>query len=321
MFVDQVKIQVEAGKGGDGCVSFRREKFVPKGGPDGGNGGKGGDVILKVDPNLRTLLDFRYRRIFRAKKGRPGEGRNRAGAAGEDLIIRVPPGTIIYDDVLNEQIVDLIDANQEYVIAKGGRGGRGNATFATSTNQTPRQFTPGKLGEECFLRLELKIIADVGLVGFPNAGKSTLLARVSKATPKIASYPFTTLAPNLGLVEVDEYQSFVMADIPGLLEGAHEGKGLGLQFLRHIERTRLLLFMIECINESIEKEFTILENELRSHDEKLLKKPILLALTKSDLATEDTHLSVKIKNIPVFKISSVTGEGIKELLREIYKRL
>lgn len=321
MFVDQVKIQVEAGKGGDGCVSFRREKFVPKGGPDGGNGGKGGDVILKVDPNLRTLLDFRYRRVFRAKKGRPGEGRNRAGAAGEDLIIRVPPGTIIYDDVLNEQIVDLIDANQEYVIAKGGRGGRGNATFATSTNQTPRQFTPGKLGEERFLRLELKIIADVGLVGFPNAGKSTLLARVSKATPKIASYPFTTLVPNLGLVEVDEYQSFVMADIPGLLEGAHEGKGLGLQFLRHIERTRLLLFMIECINESIEKEFTILENELRSHDEKLLKKPILLALTKSDLATEDTHLSVKIKNIPVFKISSVTGEGIKELLREIYKRL
>jgi len=321
MFVDQVKIQVLAGKGGDGCVSFRREKFIPKGGPDGGNGGNGGNVILKVDSNLRTLLDFRYRRKFKAQNGKHGQGSNCTGARGENLTIKVPPGTIIYDDSQNEIFADLITNGQELIIANGGRGGRGNATFASSTNQTPRQFTPGKPGEEFFIRLELKLIADVGLVGFPNAGKSTLLARVSKAKPKIANYPFTTLEPNLGIVQVRELHSFIMADIPGLLEGAHSGKGLGLQFLRHIERTRILLFLIECTSESIEEDFNILRNELQSYNEELLKKPILIAITKTDLLEPSTKTDFEIDNIPVYSISAVTGDGIGALLKDIYNKL
>lgn len=321
MFVDQVNIQVIAGKGGDGCVSFRREKYIPKGGPDGGNGGDGGSVILMVDSNLRTLLDFRYRRKFNAQNGRPGQGGNRTGAKGGDLFIKVPPGTIVYDNSDNEILADMVTDGQKFTVANGGRGGRGNATFASSTNQTPRQYTPGKVGEELFLRLELKLIADVGLVGFPNAGKSTLLARVSKAKPKIADYPFTTLEPNLGLVQVRELHSFVMADIPGLLEGAHYGKGLGLQFLRHIERTRILLFLIECTSKSVENDFHVLREELRSYNEELLEKPILIALTKNDLIQSSKNVDLKIDNIPVSFISSVTGEGIKMLLKNIYDKL
>ena len=321
MFIDQVHVQVLAGKGGDGCVSFRREKFIPKGGPDGGNGGNGGNIILRVDSNLRTLLDFRYKRIFKAPNGKHGQGSNRTGGKGDDLIIKVPPGTIVYDEKQNEIVADLVENGQEFVVAYGGRGGRGNATFASSTNQTPRQFTPGKPGEDFFLRLELKLIADVGLVGFPNAGKSTLLARVSKAKPKIADYPFTTLEPNLGIVQVRELHSFVMADIPGLLEGAHSGKGLGLQFLRHIERTRILLFLIECTSETIEDDFDILRNELQSYNEELLNKPILIALTKKDLLDPTKKNDFKIDQYPVFSFSAVTGEGIDLLLKDIYKRL
>jgi GTPase len=321
MFIDQVHIQVLAGKGGDGCVSFRREKFIPKGGPDGGNGGNGGSVVLRVDSNLRTLLDFRYKRIFKAQNGKHGQGSNRTGARGDDLIIKVPPGTIVYDESQNEIFADLVKNKQEFMIANGGRGGRGNATFASSTNQTPRQFTPGKPGEEFSLRLELKLIADVGLVGFPNAGKSTLLARVSKAKPKIANYPFTTLAPNLGIVQVRELHSFVMADIPGLLEGAHSGKGLGLQFLRHIERTRILLFLIECTSETIEEDFNVLRNELQSYNEELLNKPILIALTKKDLLDPSKKIDFKIDQHHVFSFSAVTGEGVELLLKDIYNRL
>ncbi len=321
MFVDQIKILIAAGTGGDGCVSFRREKFVPKGGPDGGNGGKGGDVIFIVDSNLRTLLDFRYKKRFSADNGNRGEGSRRAGASGKDLIIRVLQGTIVFDDKKNEILADLVSDDQKYTIAVGGRGGRGNATFATSTNQAPRRANPGLPGEECSLRLELKIIADVGLVGFPNAGKSTLLSRVSAATPKIADYPFTTLEPNLGLVKIGEYQSFMMADIPGLLEGAHQGKGLGLQFLRHIERTRLLLFLIESTSNNIQEDFRILKNELNSYSEELLKKPLVLAITKVDLETGKSIKKLKLKGIPVFFISAVTGEGVKTLLYEVYKQI
>lgn len=321
MFVDQVKIHVTAGRGGDGCVSFRREKYVPKGGPDGGNGGDGGSVILKVDGNMRTLLDFRYKKRFQAANGRPGEGGNRSGARGEDLIIGVPPGTLVYDQSSGALLADLVQKGQMISIAKGGRGGRGNASFATATNQTPRQFTPGHPGEERFLRLELKLLADVGLVGLPNAGKSTLLARVSQARPKIAAYPFTTLAPNLGLVPVKEYQSFVMADIPGLLEGAHSGKGLGLQFLRHIERTRLLLFLLEATSDSVQRDFQILREELKTYDETLAEKPFLVALTKCDLIPKPKFQNLSRFGEPPFLISSVTGEGIEELLQEIFRRL
>jgi len=319
MFVDQVKIRVKAGSGGSGCVSFRREKFIPKGGPDGGNGGKGGDVILQVDPNLRTLLDIRYKKKFKAQNGRPGEGGNRTGAQGQDLTIRVPPGTIIYDDSNDEVIVDLVSNNQSFVVSKGGRGGRGNASFATSTNQTPRQAMSGQPGEESSLRFELKIVADVGLVGFPNAGKSTLLARLSKARPKIADYPFTTLEPNLGFVQVADYQSFILADIPGLLEGAHAGKGLGLQFLRHIERTKLLLFLIDCTSDSIEEDFNILRNELKLYNNTLLNKPFLIALSKIDLIEEKSNII--FENDKYFSMSAVTGEGLQTLINEIYSQL
>ncbi len=321
MFVDQVKIYVKAGDGGNGCVSFRREKYVPKGGPDGGNGGDGGDIVLAVEPNLRTLLDFRYHLNFRAPRGGHGEGSNRTGARGQDLIIQVPAGTVVVNDQTAEIIADLVVADQSIVVAKGGRGGRGNATFVSSTNQVPHRADPGQPGEERYLRLELKIIADVGLVGFPNVGKSTLLARVSKAKPKIADYPFTTLEPNLGLVQVSDYQSFVMADIPGLIEGAHQGKGLGLQFLRHIERTRLLLFMIEATTASVADNLGILQNELSSYGVEMLNKPALLAITKMDLATADTQFGESIQGLPVFPISAVSGAGIQSLLVAIINQL
>ncbi|HHM23807.1 MAG TPA: GTPase ObgE, partial [Bacteroidetes bacterium] len=281
----------------------------------------GGNVVLKVDPHLRTLLDFHYKQHFRAQRGRHGEGGKRTGARGADLVIRVPPGTQVYDDETGELLADLVEPGQEVVVARGGRGGRGNAAFATATNQTPRYAEPGTKGEERWIRLELKVIADVGLVGFPNAGKSTLLSRVSAAHPKIADYPFTTLQPNLGLVRVDDTRSFIMADIPGLIEGAHKGKGLGHQFLRHIERTRVLLYLIEATSADVRKDFEILRNELRNYSESLLQKPAVLALTKIDLVPERPVPLPKINGLPVFPISAVTGEGIQELLYALAEEL
>lgn len=321
MFIDEAKIYVKAGGGGNGCVSFRREKYVPRGGPDGGNGGVGGDICFQVDTNLHTLLDFRYQRHFKAEKGKPGSGANRTGANGQSKIIRVPPGTSIFDENSGELIADLVENHQKKIVAKGGRGGLGNAAFKSSTNQAPRIAQDGKAGEDRNIRLELKVIADVGLVGFPNVGKSTLLSRVSAAHPKIADYEFTTLQPNLGLVRVNELENFVMADIPGLLEGAHVGKGLGLQFLRHIERTRLLLFMIEATSEDYKKDFDVLHNELKSYSEELIHKPILIAITKIDLVQQDEIKIVNIRNHPLHLLSSVSGTGLQELLNIILVKI
>ncbi|MFZ5518135.1 MAG: GTPase ObgE [Candidatus Zhuqueibacterota bacterium] len=322
MFIDRAKIMVTAGSGGNGVVSFRREKFVPKGGPDGGDGGKGGDVIIITDDNLATLLDFRYKKHFKAQSGKNGQGSDKTGKSGEDLIIRAPRGTIIKDADSGELLADLVAENQQIVIAKGGRGGRGNARFATPTNRTPREAELGYEGEELTIYLELKLIADVGLVGMPNAGKSTLLSRFSAARPKIANYPFTTLAPNLGIVRMDEYSSFVMADIPGLIEGAHEGKGLGLEFLRHIERTKILVFLIESISENIYDTFCVLKNELDLHNPDLLKRPYILVISKIDLLGENEMSGLEEfqrMNIPVVQISAVTGEGLDELKKALWR--
>jgi len=318
MFVDSATIQVHAGKGGDGALSFRREKYVPKGGPDGGDGGRGGDIILKVNPNLRTLLDFRYKRAYRAENGNPGEGRNRTGRSGDSLIIDIPPGTIVYQDDNGEFLGDLTEANLELVIAKGGRGGKGNARFATPTVRAPRKRTPGKPGEEFTIRLELKLIADIGLVGAPNAGKSTLLSVLTEARPKIAPYPFTTLTPNLGLMRFGDWNSVVVADIPGLIEGAHQGKGLGHDFLKHIERTRLLVLLVDCTLENPMMERKALLEELELFNPALLDRPMVSLLTKLDLSP--------LRNIPLPKgidlaISSVTGEGIPKLKELLWKRL
>lgn len=316
MFIDQAKITVFAGNGGSGVISFRREKYVPKGGPDGGDGGKGGDVIIQTDPNLHTLLDFRYRRRFKAQSGKHGQGANKTGRSGQDLTIRVPKGTIIKDEETEEILADLVDDNHQVVIAKGGKGGRGNARFATPTNQTPRKAEPGKEGECRTILLELKLIADVGLVGLPNAGKSTLLSKLSAARPKIADYPFTTLSPNLGIVRYKEGLSFVMADIPGLIEGASEGKGLGFYFLRHIERTKVLAFLIEINSENIFRDYEILKNELKSYNPQLLKRPSLIVLTKMDLPAINSDEGIeKIKQLGLrmLKISALTGEGLNEL--------
>jgi len=322
LFIDQAKIMLIAGNGGNGIVSFRREKFVPKGGPNGGDGGKGGDIIIKTDRNLHTLLDFRYKRRFKAKSGGHGQGSNKTGKDGKELIIRVPPGTLIRDAETGEIIADLVAENQSVVVAKGGRGGRGNARFATPTNQTPRYAEPGQSGEVREVVLELKLIADVGLVGLPNAGKSTLLSRVSAAHPRIADYPFTTLAPNLGIVNYKDHLSFVMADIPGLIEGAHQGKGLGHNFLRHIERTRVLAFLIEAISDDVAGVFETLKNELRLYNPALLARPAVVVLTKIDLVAkedEPDHLEpLKSAGIPILKISALTGAGIDHLKQELW---
>ena len=321
MFIDQAKITVIAGNGGHGVVSFRREKFVPKGGPDGGDGGKGGDIIIKADSNLHTLLDFRYKRIFNAKAGKHGQGAKKSGHGGADLIIRVPCGTIIRNVETNDLVADLIESEQEFIVARGGKGGKGNQHFATPTKRTPRYAQEGRPGETKEIQLELKLIADIGLVGLPNAGKSTLLARLSAATPKIADYPFTTLKPNLGIVKYKDHQSFVMADIPGLIEGAHQGKGLGLKFLRHVERTKVLAFLIESNSENIEENYQILRNELKLYKTELLKRPAILILTKNDLVEEKTikkNEKMKKLNLPICMISSVTGRGLEELKEQIW---
>ncbi|HEX9973717.1 MAG TPA: GTPase ObgE [bacterium] len=322
MFIDHAKIVVMAGNGGHGIVSFRREKYVPKGGPNGGDGGKGGDVIIQTDSNLHTLLDFRYRTRFKAESGKNGQGANKTGRSAQDLIIRVPKGTIVKDEDTEDVLADLVEANQQAVVVKGGKGGKGNARFATPTNQTPRNAESGEDGEFRTILLELKLIADVGLVGLPNAGKSTLLSRLTAARPKIADYPFTTLAPNLGIVRYKEHLSFVMADIPGLIEGAHEGKGLGLDFLRHIERTKVLAFLIERTSENILQDYEVLRNELKSYNPELLKRPCLVVLTKMDLPVTDNGDAIEMTNkleLPILKISALTGEGLDELKNRLWE--
>src|SRR3954470_3707022 len=286
MFIDRVVVKVKAGDGGSGLASFRREKFVPLGGPDGGDGGRGGDVIVLGDANLATLLDFTYRDSWRAESGDHGSGANRSGAAGEDIVLPVPPGTIVRIAGTGEIIAEVLQDGHRAVVARGGRGGKGNAFFATATHQAPREYQPGEDGEARTLELELKLIADIGLVGQPNAGKSTLLSVISAARPKIADYPFTTLAPNLGVVQLSDNRTFVVADLPGIIEGAHEGRGLGLQFLRHIERTRVLAFLIPIDSMDWQAEYDQLRGEVASYSNELAQKPHCVVFTKMDLLGE-----------------------------------
>lgn len=326
MFIDYAQIELIAGDGGDGAVTFRREKYVPKGGPSGGNGGKGGDIIIQTDPNLSTLLDFKYKRIYKAGKGAPGGSSLKDGKNGEDVIIKLPPGTIIKDSSTNKILYDLGENDQRIILAKGGKGGKGNSNFATPTRRTPRFAEPGKPAESLKVILELKLIADIGLVGFPNAGKSTLISTISAARPKIADYPFTTLEPNLGIVKYKDYQSFTVADIPGIIEGAHEGKGLGIKFLRHIERTRVLLFLIDITSDDYQRDFDILFNELKNYSKVLVKKKIILSLSKADLIseTEIKKLSkIKIKKVksPVIIFSSATKYGLEELKDRLWTEI
>jgi GTP-binding protein len=322
-FVDKVKLYVKAGDGGDGAVAFLREKYRPKGGPAGGDGGKGGDVIFVATKNKHTLYDLKFKKHLKAENGRPGGGKNKHGKDGEDLIVEVPVGTVVKDAETGEIIADLTEDGQRAVIAKGGKGGLGNARFATPTRQAPRFATKGKKGEERWVILELKSIADVGLVGFPNAGKSTLISRLSNAKPEIAPYPFTTKKPNLGVVSFEEdFSSFVIADIPGLIEGAHKGKGLGHEFLRHIERTKVLAYIID-VSDFAEREpikaFKTLREELRKYSGDLLKKPQLVVLNKVDSVSDKGRVEELKRyfeekyNLPVFVISALTGEGLKEL--------
>ncbi|MBZ0264265.1 GTPase ObgE [bacterium] len=315
MFIDRVKIFVKAGAGGKGVVSFHRAKFVPKGGPDGGNGGKGGDVILRVDPNLGTLLDLRYKSHIKASSGKQGGGNNMSGRGGEDEIVRVPPGTIVFNQD-GKQIIDLLKAGEEYIIARGGRGGKGNASFAGPTKRTPRYAQPGEPGEELEITLELKLLADVGFVGLPNAGKSTLLSVISAARPEVAAYPFTTLKPHLGMVQVGPGETFIAADIPGLIEGAADGKGLGHQFLRHIERTRVLVILIDITEVNPDKVLDTLLNELGSFNPELIKRPQIIIRTKMDMA-EYNEISEWQKE--EMQISAVTGANVDELKRRLFE--
>jgi len=322
MFIDFAEIEVKAGNGGHGCVSFRREKFIAKGGPNGGNGGRGGDVIFRADSNLTTLLDFKYKRHYKAINGRPGEGSLKAGKSGEDIVIRVPTGTVLIDADTQQVIADLDEDDREIVVARGGRGGRGNTHFKSSTNQTPRQAENGRAGESIRLNLELKLLADVGLVGLPNAGKSTMLSVLSEARPKIADYPFTTLIPNLGIVKIRDHKSFVMADIPGIIEGASHGKGLGLQFLRHIQRTRLVVYLIDAFTDDIEETLSTLKTELTQYDRLLAKRPALVVLNKIDLFDEDARKMISKKANPEYILfSALTGLGAKDLLNRIENAL
>lgn len=323
MFIDFARIRATGGAGGAGACAFRREKGVPRGGPSGGDGGKGGDVYLRADPNLDTLLDYSYREHYRAGRGGHGEGNDRTGAAGDDLVLPVPPGTVVRDAETGQRIGELLEPGETLLVARGGRGGRGNASFATATRQAPREWKPGEWGEERRIELELKLIADVGLVGEPNAGKSTLLAAVSAARPKVADYPFTTLTPNLGVVRVDEGRSFVMADIPGLIEGAHEGKGLGTQFLRHIERTRTLALLIPIDAPDPRAAYRLLREELSSHDVALSRIPHCALVAKADLVPpEEREVPLEAPGAwGTFVISSVTGEGLAELKEALWLRV
>jgi len=314
MFIDYVEIKVKAGKGGNGCTSFRREKYVPKGGPDGGDGGDGGDVIIKVDPHMTTLLDFRYVKHYKAKNGEEGKGASKHGKRGGDVWIKVPPGTIVKDVETKKILVDLTKEEQIYVVAKGGKGGKGNARFKSPTHQAPRRSEPGAKGEEKKLSLELKLLADVGVVGQPNVGKSTLLAKLSSARPKIADYPFTTLSPNLGMVRLNETKSFVLADIPGLVEGAHEGKGLGLQFLKHIQRTKLLLYLLDVTSPDVRGDYEALQNEIKLFDPQLFRRPRVVAINKIDLSPPAKIKKFNNSQNNICYISALTGQGLKNLL-------
>ncbi len=325
LFFDETTIDVQAGDGGDGVVAFRREKYVPRGGPSGGSGGRGGDVILRVDPRLNTLIGFRRRKHFEAQRGEHGSGKDQNGRAGEDVVIQVPPGTVVRDANTGETLGDLVGRDQQLVVAHGGRGGRGNAAFASSTHQAPRFSERGEKGEERRLRLELKLIADVGIIGEPNAGKSTFLASVTAARPKIADYPFTTLTPNLGVAEIDD-RTLVLADIPGLIEGAHEGAGLGDRFLRHIERTRLLIHLLDGSQPDPLAAFEAINRELAEFNPALAREPQLVGFNKMDLPDAQKNLprvqrALSAREIQVFPISAATGEGVRALLFRAAQRL
>jgi GTPase len=324
MFIDEAKIRVKAGDGGNGCMAFRREKFVPRGGPSGGDGGKGGDVIMESSERHNTLVHFRFNPEYKAQRGRHGEGSNKTGKEGEDVLLKVPVGTIVYDEETGEKVYDFSEPDEHIVIARGGRGGRGNARFATPVHRAPREHEDGRPGEERIFRLELKLLADVALIGYPNVGKSTLIARISAARPKIADYPFTTLQPNLGVVVVSKppnEKSFVVADIPGLIEGAHSGAGLGTQFLRHIERTRLLAHLVDVSDASGRpdplKDIKVITGELESFGAKLEEKPVIMVASKIDVANKEKLAKVKRyckkHGMDLFPISAVTGKGIEEL--------
>jgi GTP-binding protein len=327
-FIDECRISVRGGSGGRGCSSFRREKFVPKGGPDGGNGGRGGSVILQGDSGLSTLFDARHRKHYRAQRGAHGKGSTKHGRSGEDIVLRLPLGTVVRDDASGQVLHEILEHEESWIAAKGGSGGRGNASFATSTNRAPTYSEPGQPGEEFMLRLELKVLADVGLLGFPNAGKSTLISSISAARPKIASYPFTTLRPHLGLVEVDDFR-FVIADIPGLIPGAHQGAGLGMRFLRHVERTRSFLHLLdpepllrEEPGRGLQADHAALRGELIRYAPELAERPEVVCLSKADLvpATEDREricAELATAGIEACWISAVTGEGIPRLLRQL----
>lgn len=326
MFIDRADITVRSGKGGDGCVSFRREKYVPRGGPDGGDGGSGGDVIVRVDPNLRTLLDLRHRNVYAAAAGRAGSGARKTGRSAPAVIVQVPPGTVVEDLEAGTAIADLTGPGDEIVVARGGRGGKGNWQFRTAVDQAPRHATPGEQGEERRLRLTLKLIADAGLVGLPNAGKSTLLRAVSRAEPLVAPYPFSTTTPTLGIVRVDEAASFCMVDIPGLIEGAHAGKGLGLEFLRHVERCRVLLLIIDAASEQISPgdAYRQLLEELRLYSEPLLERPRVVALNKVDLLADGAGSEALREfaagaDVDVFVISALSGAGVDALVKALYR--
>ena len=328
-FIDEVRVSVKAGDGGDGAVAFRREKFVPKGGPAGGDGGNGGDVILEVDEGMSTLLDFRYKHNYRAEDGIGGGVKDMYGRAGKDLILKVPGGTQIRDDATGALLADMRAQGQRFVLAKGGRGGWGNIHFATSTNRAPRRAAPGLAGAERIAMFELKLLADVGLVGFPNAGKSSFISRVSAARPKIADYPFTTLTPNLGMVGLSGERSFVLADVPGLIEGAHEGAGLGHRFLRHLERTRVLLFLLDVSPDPARyplEDYETLSRELELYDSGLAARPRVVALNKMDLpdtqaVESDLAEYFKQRELPFFAISAVTGQGVQPLLEALWHQL
>jgi GTP-binding protein len=321
MFIDEVRILVKAGDGGNGCMAFRREKYVPRGGPSGGDGGRGGDVVLVADPHENTLLKYRFNPEHKAQRGRHGEGSNCTGAEGRSIELAVPVGTVVYDEATGERCCDFTEPGQRFLVARGGRGGKGNARYATSTHQAPTEHQLGFPGEEKRLRMELKLLADVGLVGFPNAGKSTLIARISAARPKIAAYPFTTLEPQLGVVQMADFQGFVVADIPGLIAGAHLGHGLGIQFLRHIERTRLLAHLVDVSPASGRdpvEDFEIVMQELASFSPELAAKPMIVVATKLDVA-QDPERVAALRNLAAqrglafFEISSATGLGIEQL--------
>ena len=328
MFIDEVRIRVKAGDGGNGCLAFRREKYVPRGGPSGGDGGRGGDITMVASTHYNTLLHFRFNPEHTAQRGRHGEGSNRSGREGESIELSVPVGTIVYDADSGELLHDFTQAGDRFLVAKGGRGGRGNQHFATSTHQAPTEHEPGHPGEAKYLRLELKLLADVGLVGFPNAGKSTLISRISAARPKIADYPFTTIEPNLGVVSVDD-STFVVADIPGLIEGAHLGHGLGVQFLRHIERTRLLVHLVdvsELTGRDPAEDFRVVMGELAGFSEDLPKKPMFMVASKVDVAQDPQRIEslralAASEEMPFFEISSVTGQGIEDLKRAMAQEI